>query len=161
MGFPNSIRAGALISGFPGEISHDGPTRAIPVVLGTATESNNVFGRVVTISDDATETYVVGGEGAIVGILIHPKAYAIDADYARNGTQQEALIEGNVYVQLDGAQGKQGDAVFYDKATGAITVTESADTLPIPGAYVDRHLPSADTAHLAVIYLPGHAAVAP
>ncbi len=62
MTIPNTARTG-LISGFPGNISHDGPTRAQSFVLNAGTESNSVFGRAFTVKSAADETVQPGGAG--------------------------------------------------------------------------------------------------
>ncbi|RIQ10285.1 hypothetical protein D0837_18145, partial [Bordetella avium] len=74
-----------LISGLPGNLSHDGPTRAIAAVINSADESKNLFGRAFT-HKAGTDTVQVGGAGVFAGILISPKTYAVDVAYARNAS---------------------------------------------------------------------------
>lgn len=151
MAIPNTART-RLISGLPGNISHDGPTRVTAILLNSATESNNVFGRAFTYADSSVETARAGGTGVFAGILIHPKAYAIDKNYASNWDQVELMTMGQVYVQLDAA-GAVGDKVYFD-ATGKITPTAAGNTLII-GASISRHVHSAEIPRLAVITLNG------
>jgi len=148
---PNIAR-NTLVSGIPGNISHDGPTRAASIILDSETEANNVFGRAFTYNDQSVETAQAGGDGAFAGILIHPKAYAIETEYARNGSTAEFLTMGEVYVTLDTA-GNIGDPVSFDEATGIISAGEGGTV--IPGAHIARHVPSAETPRLAVITLNG------
>lgn len=154
---PNTAR-NYLLSGIPGNISHDGPTRAISAVLDSPDETNNVFGRAFTYvagqpSGPGTyERVRAGGEGVFAGIMINPKAYAIEVDYARNGTVGEFATMTVAFVQL-GNDGNIGDAVSYDPDTGIISAG-TAGTV-IPGAHIARHEPSAETPRLAVIELNG------
>ncbi|USP46983.1 structural cement protein Gp24 [Alcaligenes faecalis] len=147
---PNTAR-NYLLSGIPGNISHDGPTRAASAIIDSDTEANNVFGHAFTYKV-GTDDVQAGGTGAFAGILINPKAYAIDVEYARNATVGEFLTMGEVYVQLTN-DGNIGDPVSFDPATGAISAGESGTI--IPGAYIARHEPSAETPRLAVVALNG------
>lgn len=147
---PNTART-YLLSGIPGNISHDGPTRAASAVIDSADETENVFGRAFTYKA-GTDTVEVGGTGAFAGILINPKAYAIDVTYARNGTVGEFATMAEINVQL-GNDGNIGDPVSFDPATGVISAGETGTV--IPGAHIARHEPSAETPRLAVIALNG------
>lgn len=147
---PNTART-YLLSGIPGNISHDGPTRAASAVIDSATETNNAFSRAFTYKA-GTDDVEVGGTGAFAGILINPKAYAIDVEYARNATVGEFLTMGEVYVQL-GNDGNIGDPVSFNATTGVISAGEAGTV--IPGAHIARHEPSAETPRLAVIALNG------
>ena len=147
---PNTART-TLLSGIPGNISHDGPTRAASAIIDSATEANNVFGRAFTYKA-GTDDVQAGGTGAFAGILINPKAYAIDVEYARNATVSEFLSMGEVYVQLAN-DGNIGDPVSFAPATGIISAGEAGTV--IPGAHITRHEPSAETPRLAVIALNG------
>lgn len=140
-----------LLSGIPGNISHDGPTRAASALIDSADETQNVFGRAFTYKA-GTNDVEVGGTGAFAGILINPKAYAIDVNYARNGTVGEFLNMGEAYVELDN-NGNIGDAVSFDPATGVLYAGAIATV--IPGASIARHQPSVETPRVAVIALNG------
>lgn len=163
MAIPNTART-SLLSGFPGNLSHDGPTRAASCVLKSATESNNVFGRAFTYESAANETVQAGGAGVFAGILINPKAYAIDTDYAGNGTVAEFLQMGEVYVEIAGTTPAIGDKVYFIPATGEITVDADDGATPTPndyteivGATIVRHAVSTNATGgtLAVISLTG------
>lgn len=163
MAIPNTARI-ALLSGFPGNISHDGPTRAASCVLKSGTEANNVFGRAFTYDDTGKETVQAGGTGTFAGIMINPKAYAIDTEYAVNGTVAEFLTMGEVYVEIKGDSPDIGSKVYFIPATGEITVdaNDGADPTPadyteIVGAVVVRHSASTNSSggKLAVISLTG------
>lgn len=151
MAIPNTART-RLISGIPGNISHDGPTRVMTAILNSATESNNVFGRAFTYKDDSVEDVQAGGSNAFAGIMINPKAYTIDTENAKNGTTAELLTMGEVYVQL-AATGDIGDSVSFDPATGILSAGTTG--IVIQGASIARHKPSAETPNLAVISLNG------
>lgn len=157
MAIPNQSRK--LVSGFPGSISHDGPTRAHPGILKSASEANNIFGRAFTYENQSQETMQAGGAGVFAGILINPKAHALDTDYAKNGSVGEFLTMGEVYVELDFTVAPAlGDKVYFVPATGKLTSIEAGNT-EIPGAMIVRHMPSTETPHLAVISLTGPAQV--
>lgn len=151
MTIPNTARS-RLLSGIPGNISHDGPTRVTTAILNSATESNNVFGRAFTYNDNSVESVQAGGSNVFVGIMINPKAYAIDADYASNGITGEFLSMGEVYVQL-ATTGNIGDPVSFDPATGILSAGTTGTV--IQGASIARHKPSAESPNLAVISLNG------
>lgn len=147
---PNTART-YLLSGIPGSISHDGPTRAASAIIDSADEAENIFGRAFTYKA-GTDDVEVGGTGAFAGILINPKAYAIDVTFARNATVGEFLTMGEVYVEL-GNDGNIGDPVSFDPATGIVSSGEAGTV--IPGAHIARHEPSVETPRLAVIALNG------
>lgn len=143
-----------IVSGIPGELAFDGPTRALAALIVTATETNNVFGRAFTYTDKAVESVAAGGTGTFAGILINPKAYAIAVDYQRSNSQGEFLFMGEVYVQLVNTGGVVGDAVYFVNATGEIgSGTAGAGQTQIPNAVISRHNVSAATPTLAVIKL--------
>lgn len=143
-----------IISGIPGEISHDGPTRVLTATLNTATEANNVFGYAFTYDDEAIESVEAGGTGLFAGIMINPKANAINSAYARNASVGEFLFMGEVYVALTTTGATIGDLVYFVNATGALGHgTAGAGQTQIAGAVVSRHNVSAETPTLAVIRL--------
>lgn len=149
----NQILPG-LVSGIPGEIAFQGPTRALSAVLDSATESNNVFGRAFTYEDAAVETVTAGGSGKFAGISINPKAYALDFNYALNGTSGEFLFMGEVYVQLTTTGGVIGDSVYFVDATGELGHgTATTGQTQIPNCVISRHNVSVETPTLAVIKL--------
>lgn len=154
MAFPTVV--GRMKSGIPGTRSHEGPLRAIAGILNSATEANNVFGRVFTYRDLPSETIQAGGTGPIAGVMISPLTYNIgrtgDASLA-NGNTAEFLAEGEVCVQID-ATADIGAPVYFVQATGVISVTGGAGKTQIPGGYISRHMPSAEAGGLiAFIYI--------
>lgn len=143
MPFPNVT--GRMKSGIPGTRSHEGPLRAIAGILNSATEANNVFGRVFTYRDLPTETIQAGGTGPMAGIMISPLTYNIGRQgdtFLGNGNTAEFLSEGEVCVQIDAAA-NIGSPIYYVTATGVISTTGGAGKIQIPGGYVSRHMPSA------------------
>lgn len=153
MGIPTTVKT-QLISGIPGEIAFDGPTRVITALINTASEANNVFGRAFTYADESIESVAAGGTGEFAGILINPKAYGIGTNgVAPNWKAAEFLQMGEVYVTVSNA-GTIGDLVYYDNATGALGLgTAGAGQTQIPTAKVVRHNVSSETPRLAVIRL--------
>jgi len=160
MTIPNTARTD-LVSGLPGTISHEGPTRAVPALTNSGAESNNVFGRAFTYSDVSGDQVEAGGTGAFAGIMINPKAVASDNDgYVPNGTQSEFLSMGAVYAEISaGSAGNApavGEQVAFNATTGALTTDVTNDTA-IVGAQIIRHKPASDGSggDLAIISLTG------
>lgn len=166
MGFQTSVAAD-LKSGVIGELSHDGPIRAVPAVLDTgAGAANNVVGRAFTYIDEAAETVQAGGTGFFAGIMILPKTHQLlgtaaggslaDSLVLPDGTPAEFLQMGEVYVSLATTGATIGSAVKFIDATGALDHgAPGAGETAVPNAVVVRHNASAlDTgAFLAVIRL--------
>lgn len=160
MAFPSSVISD-LVSGIPGEISHDAPYTGVTAVINTTTEANNVFGRAFTYRDEAVETVQAGGTGLFAGLLVNPKAHAVNeigttADTVLNGRVGEFAVEGEVYVLLTaGTSVTIGDGIYFVNATGALAAgTASTGETQIAGATVFRHNPSAANApSLAVVRL--------
>jgi len=143
-----------LVSGIPGEQAFDGPVRALAALINTTTETNNVFGRAFTYRDEAIESVQAGGTGLFAGLLINPKAYLLDVDYARNGTQAEFGFMGEWFVQLTTTGATIGDLVYYVNATGELGHgTAIAGQTQIPNAVISRHNVSPETPTLAVVRL--------
>lgn len=166
MAIRNSITA--MRTAIVGTLAFDGPTRAVPLILDSASEANNVFGRAFTYKTE--DTAQAGGAGVFAGIMTNPHAYAIDQVTAKNGTAGEFLHMGEVFVKLVPAvvSGETpvapaiGSKVYFVAATGELTVDPTdQDTVPvshteIKGAVVSRHTPVAETGgHLAVVSLTG------
>lgn len=153
MAIPNSFSS-QLISGNVGEVAFSGARRVVTATINSTTETNNVFGRVFTYSSTATETVQAGGAGAIAGILVHPKAHAIDADYMFNGSVGEFAFEGEFFLDVGAAAAVIGSKVYYVNATGALGIgTASAGQTQLPNAQVVRHdgSPTAQGNVLAVV----------
>lgn len=136
---PNTAR-NKLISGLPGTISHDGPTRALSAVLDSGDADDNVFGRAFTHAVVADSTVQAGGSGAFAGIMIHPHAYAVDSGVLPNGRTAEFVSMGEVFVAMAG-EPVVGDPVFFDTDGSLSTDTGTQ----IQGAMVVRHARSPET----------------
>lgn len=153
MAIPNQILPG-LVSGIPGEIAFDGPTRALSALIASASDAVNVFGRAFTYADATVESVQAGGTGKFAGIMIGPKAYALDFDYALNGSVGEFLFMGEVYAQLSTTGGVIGDLVWFDNTTGALGHgTATTGQTQIANCVISRHNVSPETPTLAVIKL--------
>lgn len=104
--------------GVVGEVSHDGPKRAKPGVLKSASEKNNVWGRVFTLNSDG-ETVRAGGDGFFWGIFANPKTGVFTgrvgddpAQYiAPNGVVGEFVDMGEIIVAVT-------EAIDYDEPVG-------------------------------------------
>lgn len=143
-----------LVSGIPGEQAFDGPVRALSALLDTTTEANNVFGRAFTYKDEAVESVQAGGTGLFAGLMINPKIYLLDVDYAYNGTQAEFGFMGEWFVQLTTTGGTIGDPIYFVNATGELGHGTAAEgQTQIAGAVISRHNVSPETPTLAVVRL--------
>lgn len=160
MAFPSTVIPD-LVSGIPGEIAFDAPYVGTTAIINTDTEANNVFGRALTYRDESIESVQAGGTGLFAGLLVNPKAHAINsltatADTVLNGRTVETCVRGEVYVLLTaGTSVTIGDGVYFVNTTGALGAgTATAGQTQITGATVVRHNPSAANApSLAVVRL--------
>ena len=160
MAFPSSVISD-LVSGIPGEIAFDAPYTGITAIVDTTTEANNVFGRAFTYKNEAVESVQAGGAGLFAGLMVNPKAHAINTlaattDSVSNGRVSEFCVKGEVYVLLSvGTAVTIGDPVFFVNATGALGAGNAGiGETQITGATVVRHNPSAANApSLAVVRL--------
>ena len=160
MAFPSSVISD-LVSGIPGEIAFDAPYTGITAIVDTTTEANNVFGRAFTYKNEAVESVQAGGTGLFAGLMVNPKAHAINTlaattDSVSNGRVAEFCVKGEVYVLLSvGTAVTIGDPVFFVNADGTLGAgTAAAGQTQIAGATVVRHNPSAANApSLAVVRL--------
>lgn len=166
MGFPSTIRDN-LISGVIGEISHDGPMRSVPAILGSEDPENNVIGRAFTWVDGPGDTVQAGGDGAFAGIFILPKnqpLYGVPGDPLAdsltlpNGTAGEFMEMGFVFVALATEGAPRGALVVFDEATGELDwIASPADPgdgrALVPNCTVDRHVGSDGVLSLAIIKL--------
>ncbi len=152
MAIPKSV-ANGLASGVIGEISHAGPLRAVAAILSSEDEKENVFGRAYTYKDDSVESVQVGGNGAFAGVMINPKAYRVEVNYARNGTQGEFLAMGEVYVELTEGAGKINAPVVFDETDGSLSSKTTLAASDRVIGFVSRHVESSESAHLSVIRL--------
>ena len=160
MAFPSSVISD-LVSGIPGEIAFDAPYTGITAIVDTTTEANNVFGRAFTYKTESVESVQAGGTGLFAGLMVNPKAHAINTlaattDSVSNGRVAEFCVKGEVYVLLSaGTAVTIGDPVFFVNADGTLGAgTAAAGQTQIAGATVVRHNPSAANApSLAVVRL--------
>lgn len=142
-----------MISGVPGEVAFDGPTRATTAIVDSGAVPF-VIGYATTYKDKAVESVQAGGAGAFSGIAIHPKAYAIEDNVMGNGEQCELLTMGEVYVRLSTIGGTIGDPIYFVNATGALGHgTAAAGQTQVPNCVISRHNVSSATPTLAVIKL--------
>lgn len=151
MAIPKSV-ANGMISGVVGEVSHFGPLRATSAVLDSADEKKNLFGLAYTYKDASVESVQPGGNGAFAGIMINPKAYRIETEYARNGTQGEFLTMGEVYVEVIESAGAINMPVVFN-ADGELTAKATLDAGDKVIGFVSRHVGSAETPHLCLVRL--------
>jgi hypothetical protein len=160
MAFPSTVISD-LVSGIPGEIAFDAPYTGITAIVDTTTEANNVFGRAFTYNNEAVESVQAGGTGLFAGLMVNPKAHAINmldatTDSVSNGRVSEFCVGGEVYVLLSaGTAVTIGDPVYFVNADGTLGAgTAAAGQTQIAGATVVRHNPSAANApSLAVVRL--------
>ena len=160
MAFPSTVISD-LVSGIPGEIAFDAPYTGITAIVDTTTEANNVFGRAFTYKTESVESVQAGGTGLFAGLMVNPKAHAINTlaattDSVSNGRVSEFCVKGEVYVLLSvGTAVTIGDPVFFVNADGTLGAgTAAAGQTQIAGATVVRHNPSAANApSLAVVRL--------
>lgn len=154
--------------GVPGSIYDNGPVRSRPAILNTTDPTNNVPGRIFSVSalgDAGTSLVETRQAGAVSGalvqpaMLIDPKAYVARGTTAggslapsfalANGEIGEFGTMGSFVVQLAAGFTLAG-SVLANITTGVISVgTADANNLVIPGASVTRWVDAA--AGLAVI----------
>lgn len=153
MSIPNQILPG-MVSGVPGEWAFSGPGRALSALIDSTTSDLNVFGRAFTYKDEAVESVQAGGTGLFAGIMTSPKAYALDYNYAFNGTVGEFAFMGELFVELTTTGATIGDLIYFDNATGALGHgTATTGQTQVPNCVVSRHNVSPEVPTLAVIKL--------
>ena len=167
--------------GVVGELFLDGPLRAQPGRLDSASAANNVIGRAFTIKDDATASFdtsadpqpldvQAGGAGVFAGILANPKVYALAGTVA-NGTLASSLtLPNNTMVELVqetagiiiavGAACAIGDWVWFNTTTGVLETTAPGASAPagtarVPNGRITRYESAA--AGLAVMEMSARA----
>ncbi len=134
--------------GVAGEFAFDGPQRATPYKLLSASAAYNIVGATAyTVSSEGVAA--AGGTGVFAGILVHPKHYASYGTAASgalaatmtlpNYVTAELLRMGEMIVTLPAAAAI-GDQVLYNTTTGVIstqaplvagTATQSGYTLTV------------------------------
>jgi len=123
--------------GVVGEIFDNGPVRAEPFIINSASAANNVFGRAFSITAEVVVSAGnPSGNKVFAGILINPKGSS------SNGTTSSPLAAtltlpnysigeicnmGSIVVTL-GAAANIGDLVIFDNTTGVLeTIAPGAD----------------------------------
>lgn len=143
----SSVTNNFLATGLPGEFSQSDNQRAIGAMIKSATEANNVPGRIVKTITGNDYDVAVGGNGNFAGILCCPKVAirpTLDHQaFITNETQIEVAQSGYLFVTLSAAAAK-GDFVYYTPATGVISTAAPATTAPagterVPGGIVERN----------------------
>lgn len=161
--------------GVVGEPFLDGPFRAQPARLDSASAANNVIGRAFTVKDDATASFETsadpqpldvqaGGTGVFAGILAMPKNYALYGTAAGGTLASSLALPNNTMVELVqecpglivelGAACAIGDWVWFNTTTGVLETTAPGASAPagtarVPNGRVTRYESAA--AGLAVI----------
>lgn len=150
MGFQTSVNT-YLATGFPGDLSIDGPRRIATYILRSASAANNVIGRAFTFVDGTDNVVKAGGEGDVfAGLLVLPNQYASPGTSGSplsptivlpNELPASLAIMGYYYVYSSTAV-NIGDGVAYADATGILAAAPGG-TLPashtlIENAYFDR-----------------------
>jgi hypothetical protein len=148
MAIPNTIVT--FKSGIVGAISHESPTRASGVLLDSTIEDLNVFGRAFTTKSSDNSTVEAGGAGVFAGLLINTAGQAVDTVYGKNGSQQQLLEMGKMFVEVEGTP-VVGSPVYFIPATGVLTTVATNNTL-IKTAVITNHTPNQK---LAVITITG------
>lgn len=153
--------------GVVGELSHEGPLRALPGVIGSPDPLNNVVGRAFT-RVVATGRFEAGKpSGAtqpFMGILCDPKVYVLNGTAAGgslasslqlpNGTAAEFMEMGHIIIQVPAACAI-GDEVIFADATGILAtvapgVAAGAGNTKIDRMVITRFVPDAVGVQLAV-----------
>lgn len=156
MSFQSTVRFDTAY-GVPGEYAFDGPTRAEPGVLRSATPANNVFGRAFTEDPATPGIWRAGNVGPIanvrIAIMTSPKQHASYGTAAGgplaptlvlpNEVTAEMTTMGQITVLAATAANLIGNIVRYVIATGEIVTAVPGTALPgtqaeIPNAQVIR-----------------------
>ena len=162
--------------GVVGELFLDGPLRAQPGRLDSASAANNVIGRAFTIKDDATASFETsadpqpldvqaGGAGVFAGILANPKVYALAGTVASsltlpNNTMVELVQETAGIIIAVPAACAIGDWVWFNTTTGILVTTAPGASAPagtarVPNGRITRYESAA--AGLAVMEMSARA----
>lgn len=158
MTFQETVTQEEQAYGVVGEFAFDSPRRVHAYTLDSASEANNVVGRVFTVKSQGI-AQAGGDNGVFAGILINPKTYAVDGIYNNdsgdltipNGNVVELCTMGEIYIKLGGSAAI-GDALKYNDTTGVIASgSPSAGETAIPNAKVTSF--TVGGAGLAVITL--------
>lgn len=130
--------------GVIGEIFLGGPTRAQPIIIDSdgVTNGPNRVGRVFTLVAGSDGHAIVGGSGALAGILANPKVYpglgvsgdplgaSLDLPQYAKG---EAVYDTTGIIVALGAAANVGDEVYYDTTSGVIGSQAAGPFTPAAG----------------------------
>jgi hypothetical protein len=131
-------------TGIPGEFSRSDNQESRGAIINSATEANNVVGRVVNTFDGNSNNVGVAANGNFAGILSSPKtslrASLAPQDFLPNESQVEVAERGYLFVTLPGAAAN-GDFVYYNDTTGILATAPPETTAPaghtrVPGGLV-------------------------
>lgn len=154
----SSVTNEFLATGIPGEFSRSGNQETRGAILNSATEANNVAGRVVFTVDGNSNEVGVAADGNFAGILSSPKTAVrptLDAQaFILNDTQVEVAERGYLFVTLPAAA-DNGDFVYFSDTTGALATAAPAAIAPVghtrlPGGLVKGY--NVTTAGVGEIY---------
>jgi len=163
MTFQSTVSA-TIGFGVVGELALDGPLRARPARLDSASAANNVVGRAFTIKDDATASFETsddpqpldvqaGGTGVFAGILANPKVYplygtagdSLAASLTLPNNQMVELVQETAGIIIAvGAACAIGDWVWFSQTTGALQTTAPNAAAPggttrVPNGRITRY----------------------
>lgn len=138
--------------GVPGEIGRDGPLRARPGYLNSASSANNAFGRVFTLNSDG-KTVGAGGTGSVWGILANPKQHAaltpasgnpLDPTFVLPNNVTADFVEmGKIIVPLYGSVAAvNGLQVQFSQANGEISIPATPGTADTGNTLLDAVIES-------------------
>lgn len=137
--------------GFVGNIIEDGPKRAFPKILNSASADNNVFGRAFTIvtGSDTEVAAGTGGSSVFAGILINPKEFvtsgastgALDPVLTLKNAETGDFMDMGIILVTGTTTAIIGDLVFFADADGQLAFAASAPAshTQVPNAKVIRH----------------------
>lgn len=179
MTFQSSV-ANNIGFGVVGELAFDGPLRAQPGRLDSASAANNVIGRAFTVKDDATAGYdtaadpqpldvQAGGTGVFAGILANPKVYPLYGTTGDTLASSLTLPNNTIGTLVQETAGMIiavpaacaiGDWVWFDNTTGELQTTAPGASAPagttrVPNGRITRYESAA--AGLAVMELNARA----
>jgi len=152
-----------LATGIPGEFSRSENQDSMGVVLNSATEANNVVGRILKYVDGNDYEAGVAASGNLAGMLCNPKASyrpSLDAQvFLPNGSQSEVAVRGYLFVSLP-ATADKGDFVYYSDTTGELEtkapgVVPTAGYTRVPGGVVTLNNSSAGVGEIYIDILSG------
>ncbi len=130
----SSVTNNFLATGIPGEFSRSGNQETRGAILNSASEANNVAGRVVFTVDGNSNEVGVAADGNFAGILSSPKTAVrptLDAQaFILNDTQVEVAERGYLFVTLPAAAAV-GDFVYFSDTTGELATAEPAANAPV------------------------------